>query len=596
MREQIENYSLPKGWIWVSLSDVVLNPKVDLVDGPFGSNLKSDDYTSEGIPVFRIQNIKAGYFLDKNIQYISAEKALELERHSFKQGDVIITKLGEPLGLACKVPAKYSSGVIVADLIRLRPSNIIDVDYLVSVINSKVVQNQFKKITKGTTRARVNLTLVRDIRIPLAPLNEQILIAQKIAHFSNEIEKNENILNRTERNLTIYWQSILKEAFNGKLTEKWRNNKNLAPINELLNNIGHKKISRYNKELENWKNDVKEWAGKNKAGKKPKKPSTLVESQILNKELEFNLPAIPQTWKWIRNNDLLYYLTSGSRDWKKFYSSEGAYFIRTQDIKTNFLELENAAFVNLPEDTEGKRSLVEKGDLLMTITGANVGKIAFIEHNIPESYVSQSVALLKLVDKNFSPFLHLYFQSFVYGGKLIEDLVYGVGRPVLSLENIRDVPVPLCQLEEQNEIVAIIKEQAIEIKKIKYLTSKCLFQYAVLRQSLLQKAFEGNLTEQNENDNSASELVKELQNKRKEHLEKLNKQIKPIKKKASKMGKENTIEEILKSSDKPLNAKEVWQLSKHKNNIEDFYKELKVIQEKVKVITKGTDSLLTLIK
>ncbi len=168
MREQVENESLPKGWIWVSLSDVVLNPKVDLVDGPFGSNLKSDDYTSEGIPIFRIQNIKAGYFLDKNIQYISAEKALELERHSFKQGDIIITKLGEPLGLACKVPEKYPSGIIVADLIRLRPSNIIDVDYLVSVINSKIVQNQFKEITKGTTRARVNLTLVRDIRIPLS--------------------------------------------------------------------------------------------------------------------------------------------------------------------------------------------------------------------------------------------------------------------------------------------------------------------------------------------------------------------------------------------------------------------------------------------
>ena len=62
MKEQQEIYSLPKGWAWVCLSDIVVDPKADIVDGPFGSNLKSSDYRDKGIPVFKIQNIKTGYF------------------------------------------------------------------------------------------------------------------------------------------------------------------------------------------------------------------------------------------------------------------------------------------------------------------------------------------------------------------------------------------------------------------------------------------------------------------------------------------------------------------------------------------------------
>jgi len=146
LKEQI--YNIPENWVWASLGDTVVNPKKDLVDGPFGSNLKVSDFRNDGVPVFKIQNIKAGFFVDKKIQYVSKEKASQLERHSFRKEDIIITKLGEPLGLACKVPAKYPFGIIVADLIRLRPSKSFNTDYLILLINSKVVQDQFKELLK----------------------------------------------------------------------------------------------------------------------------------------------------------------------------------------------------------------------------------------------------------------------------------------------------------------------------------------------------------------------------------------------------------------------------------------------------------------
>ncbi len=144
----INEYDLPQGWINVQLDDLVLNPKGDLVDGPFGSNLKSSEYVDSGIPVLKIQNIKANRFVRKRLSYVTPQKATELSRHSFLAGDLMITKLGEPLGLCCRVPADLEHGIFVADLMRLRPSaKIIDSSFLLHAINSVVVQNQFWSAT-----------------------------------------------------------------------------------------------------------------------------------------------------------------------------------------------------------------------------------------------------------------------------------------------------------------------------------------------------------------------------------------------------------------------------------------------------------------
>ena len=210
-------------WIEVELGELTENPKNDIVDGPFGSNLKSDEYVDIGIPVFKIQNIKANRFVDKNIHYVTPQKSEELKRHTFKKGDLIITKLGDPLGLCCKVPEKYEFGVIVADLIRFRSSDRIVFDkYLIYGINSILIQKQFKEITKGTTRPRVNLTIVRSLKFPLAPLPEQRAIAAKIEQLFSELDNGIANLKTAKSKLEIYRQAILKQAFEGKLTEQWR--------------------------------------------------------------------------------------------------------------------------------------------------------------------------------------------------------------------------------------------------------------------------------------------------------------------------------------------------------------------------------------
>jgi type I restriction enzyme S subunit len=153
------------------------------------------------------------------------------------------------------------------------------------------------------------------------------------------------------------------------------------------------------------------------------------------------------------------YITSGSRDWKSYYSERGPLFVRTQDINQDRLDLSNVAHVDLPTKVEGKRSRIQPGDLLVTITGANVGKVALVPDEIPEAYVSQSVGLMRLKDRRNGPYLHYYLQSDKTGRKQLLNLVYGIGRPVLSLQNLRDIPVSLPPLPEQRQIVAEIEKQ-----------------------------------------------------------------------------------------------------------------------------------------
>jgi type I restriction enzyme S subunit len=153
------------------------------------------------------------------------------------------------------------------------------------------------------------------------------------------------------------------------------------------------------------------------------------------------------------------YITSGSRDWSKYYADSGAMFIRTQDINKNRLSLDDVAYVQLPEKVEGKRSRVRQGDLLITITGANVGKVALVETDIPEAYVSQSVCLVRLKDPTHAKFVHLQLIAKRANKTALEAMAYGLGRPVLNLENVRTAPVRLVSAEWQTEIISEIETQ-----------------------------------------------------------------------------------------------------------------------------------------
>lgn len=162
----------------VPLTEFATPERNSIVDGPFGSDLKASEYVEAGVPVIRLQNIRPNEFLHKDIKFVADAKALELRRHNYRPGDIVITKLGDPCGVACIVPETAGEGIIVADVVRVRPNlDQVDPRYIVHAWNSPVVRRQIEAQTRGTTRPRVNLSLLKAVQCPKPPLPEQRRIA-----------------------------------------------------------------------------------------------------------------------------------------------------------------------------------------------------------------------------------------------------------------------------------------------------------------------------------------------------------------------------------------------------------------------------------
>lgn len=206
---------LPEGWKLAKLRELVSNPNNDIVDGPFGSNLKASEYVDKGVPIIRLQNIDRNSFINKNIMYVTNEKARELKRHNFSSGDIVITKLGSPLGKACLVPSDLNWGIIVADVVRVRPNDdFVLREYLVRAINSDIGIRQFEPLVKGTTRPRVNLGNIRDLIVPVPPFE----IQRRIVTILDKAEETRRLRAQADDLAMGLIQSIFLEIFGDPAT------------------------------------------------------------------------------------------------------------------------------------------------------------------------------------------------------------------------------------------------------------------------------------------------------------------------------------------------------------------------------------------
>jgi hypothetical protein len=237
---------------------------------------------------------------------------------------------------------------------------------------------------------------------------------------------------------------------------------------------------------------------------------------LLKHAFEGKLTSVSTDGAWAKKSlgDLLDFLTSGSRGWKQYYAAAGDLFIRAQNIKHDLLELDDIAFVSLPKRAEGLRAQVKKGDLLITITGANVTKSALVERDVGTAYVSQHVALCRPTAEVFPRYLYWFIVAEAAGRKQLSDMAYGAGKPGLNLENIRSVLVPLPELSEQQKIVEQVEGKLSEADQLDQTLTTSLQQSETLRQSILKRAFSGQLVAQDANDEPASVLLERIKAER----------------------------------------------------------------------------------
>jgi len=166
----------------------------------------------------------------------------------------------------------------------------------------------------------------------------------------------------------------------------------------------------------------------------------------------FGSPASSlQTHESLGNH--LSFVTSGGRNWSRFYAAHGSRFIRSLDVQMNSIGDDEITFVEPPSNAEARRTQVRAGDVLLTITGSRIGRVTAVPTALADSFVSQHVAILRLRDTLLPQFLS-YFLSLPNGGQVqIESMQYGQTKPGLNFDQIKRFQVPVPSISKQNQFV-----------------------------------------------------------------------------------------------------------------------------------------------
>lgn len=210
------------GWEEKNLIDVAdKDVKWSFIGGPFGSNLKASDYTNKGVRVIQLQNIGDGEFVNVSKIYTSVEKADELLANNICPHDIIISKMGDPVGRACIIPDTHDRYVMCSDGIRLVvDENKYSKYFIYSSINSDTFRASVESKSTGSTRKRIGLSHLKSLPLLIPTLSEQKKIADCLSSLDTLIKAENEQLDALEQ----YKAGLLQQLFpaEGETTPKRR--------------------------------------------------------------------------------------------------------------------------------------------------------------------------------------------------------------------------------------------------------------------------------------------------------------------------------------------------------------------------------------
>ncbi|WP_308375614.1 restriction endonuclease subunit S [Microbulbifer sp. RZ01] len=387
--------------------------------------------------------------------------------------------------------------------VHFSPGNCWPIDTTYFVKPKKAVDEKFtyyllkslrlKQFETSTAIPGLNRADAHRLRIGVPPLQEQKDIVAKIETLFSELDKGIESLKTARQQLKAYRQAVLKHAFEGKLTEQWRqqNPDKLESPEQLLDRIQQEREQRYQQQLEEWKSAVKVWEENGKEGKKPSKPKALKEISVLDGEVLSSLPESPPSWMWGR----LGLMTCGVEYGTSAKSSgEGDVpVVRMGNLQSGIIDWSDLVFTSDKEEIE-KYSL-KAGDVLFNRTNSPelVGKTAIYKGEREALFAGYLIRVNHISSIVDGRYLNYFLNSLIakgYGNTVKTD---GVNQSNINGEKLQGYPFPFCSLGEQVVVVDALDEKVSAIDRMSDEVSLQLDKAVALRQSILKKAFSGQL-------------------------------------------------------------------------------------------------------
>jgi len=451
--------NFPEHWVETTLKEIVVSKK-----GKKPKALKENSFPNSS-PYIDIEAFETGLIK----QYADNESS-----NLCKPTDVLVVWDGARFGLA----GFGQIGSVGSTLACLTPL-LIEPTYLYKFIQRHYSTIQQKP--KGMATPHVDPDLFWNLPFPLPPLNEQKRIVEKLDAILPRVKSAKARLEKIPEILKKFRQSVLAAACSGRLTEDWREGKDIEDSQSLLKRI------------------ISEKPFNNKSKK-----------QTIETCFDENLYELPSSWIWTKFDIAFDKIFDGTHFSPKNTKFGDFMYITAKNIKENGIDLRDITYVS-KEDHEKiyQHADVRYNDILYIKDGATAG-IATVNKIKEEFSILSSIAVFRVNQKYIVPEYVSFFLNSPVTKKRMLDMVSGVAITRLTLTKLNNSYLALPPLEEQHEIVRRVEKLFALADSIEAKYKKALERVEKLEQSILAKAFRGELVEPDPNDEPAEELLKRI--------------------------------------------------------------------------------------
>lgn len=465
--EEEHPYELPDNWTWVNL-------KSSLNSIQYGYT-ETSSFQEIGPKFLRITDIQDDNVNWESVPYCKITEK-ELHKYELKNNDIVVARTGATTGKSYLISEPPMS-VFASYLIRLRCKDIMFPKYLWEFMKSPVYWKQIMVVKKGSAQPGANAQILGDLSVPLPPLNEQKRIAEKVERLLSKIEEAKQLIEEAKQTFDLRRAAILDKALRGELTRKWRihncsTGDDIQILQEIQSKITNKKLKQKNLD-------------------------------------ENNFYELPDNWAWVRLGEISN-VKSSKRIFASEYTKSGIPFYRSKEIgELSFLgKTTSELFISEERYAEIKEKfgIPKTGDILLTSVGT-IGN-TWICDGREFYYKDGNITQIEKNEYVNTEFIQLFLKSYLFK-KQVSLTVSGSAYNALTIEKINELVIPFPPLKEQQEIVRTTKNvlnMEEESRNILYLEEKI----NGLAQSILSKAFRGELGTNDPSEESAIELLKEV--------------------------------------------------------------------------------------
>ena len=455
--------ALPQGWTWATVDD--------LGDYLNGMAFKPKDWTPEGTPIIRIQN------LTDDSKPLNRTKRAYDQKYGVTAGDLLVS-------WSATLDAfiwQREDAILNQHIFKVTPSGAVEARFLYYALKEAIAELAASEHLHGSTMKHINRGPFLAHALPLPPLAEQRRIVAKLDQVMARTARARAELARIPALIAHHRRAVLAAAFKGELTADWRaSNPSLMSSAELARVV---------------------------LSARAKVTSAAIKASF---EPAAELDELPEGWAWLPVDALASKVVDGVHK-KPTYVESGVPFLTVRNLTAGpGISFTGCRFVTPADHIEFvKRTNPENGDILVTKDGT-LGTIRAIRTDATFC-IFVSLALIKVVDRSMTDYLELALQSPAVQAQMVG---VGSGLQHIHLVDLRQDMVPLAPPSERAEIVRRIQSAFTWLDKVAHEHAQATRLLDRLDQALLAKAFRGELVLQDPTDEPAAALLARIRAER----------------------------------------------------------------------------------